>query len=159
MDKNGGEAIEKGPGLYEHEKEMIRDIGKRVEYKEGQMINRPDDCAEEFFLIESGSVFLFQFNGEGSQAERIAGPGEFLGVAEVFCGVERNGFTCAAGDVVLYSIDRWDFIELLSYNPFLLKKILGILSHTMNMDESSAYGIIFTRRPVSAPKDSGKMRI
>lgn len=159
MDKNRGGPIDKGPGLHEHEREMIRDIGNRLEYKEGQMINSPADCTGALFLIESGSVLLLEFTGEGSQVERIAGPGELLGVAESFCGEERNGYACAAGDVSLFSIDREDFIELLYYNPFLLKKILGILSYKMNMDKASVYGIIFSRGPVNAPKDSWKQPI
>lgn len=50
-------------GLHEHEKEMFRDIGTRVEYKEGQIITSPADCTEDLFLIESGSVLLFRSNG------------------------------------------------------------------------------------------------
>lgn len=144
--EKGGKGHLGQPRLLEHEKEIIRSIGDRVDYNTGQIISSPEDYAEKIHLVESGLVEIYRVTGKGLQVvEDIRQPGDLVGLAEAFCGVSAACYSGAVNEVALVSVKKKDFQELLACNPFLLKKILGMLSFQVDMTEPRIYNIIFRR--------------
>lgn len=115
--------------LREYEKEIVRGIGRRVEYKKGQVIFRPGEDTGNIYLIESGLVDFYSLDKEGRRVSlgSLKKPGELLGLAEAFCGIERTCYTSAVDDVVLVSFEKVDFQELLDCDPFFFRKILQMI--------------------------------
>lgn len=146
--KNGSVDIDfKEPGLQEYEKEIIRGIGSRVEYKKGQVISSPGDNTGEIYLIESGLVKFYRLDGEGRRISLgcIKKPGDLLGLAEAFCDIERTCYTGAVDDVVLISVEKKDFQDLLDCDPFFFRKILHMISSGLRQNETRIYGITFNQ--------------
>lgn len=132
-------------GLQEYEKEIIRGIGIRVEYKEGQVIFSPGDDNRNIHLIECGLVKNYRMTREGRRilVGSVKKQGDLLGLAEAFCGVERTCYTGAISDVVLISVLKEDFQDLLDCDPFFLKKILCMLSASSWKDDLRLNGSLF----------------
>ncbi|MCL6611517.1 MAG: Crp/Fnr family transcriptional regulator [Peptococcaceae bacterium] len=146
MGKDGSGPETKEPRLLDHEKEIIRSIGSRVEFGKGQVIFGPGDCGGKICLIESGSVGIYRLTGEGRQVvEGVRKSGELMGLAEAFCGIGRTCYKGAIDDVVLVSVLKEDFHHLLACNPFFLKKILQMLAYRMRVAEPLVYDMIFRR--------------
>ncbi len=147
MEKDGkADFYSMRPGLLDHEKEIIRGMGDRVDYSAGQIISCPEDCPERIHLVESGLVEIYRVTGKGRRVvEDRRGPGDLLGLAEAFCGLGGACYAGAVSEVSLFSVKRKDFQELLACNPFFLKKILGMLAFQVDMPEPRLYSMIFSR--------------
>ncbi len=133
------------PKLEEYEKEIIRGIGTRVEYPRGQVIFSPGSPAGNVCLIESGSVRIYSLGGDGQRTvEGVRRAGELLGLAEAICGVPWTRYNGAIDDVALVSVLKEDFQNLLACDPFILKKILGILAFRLHLAEARIFNLIFS---------------
>lgn len=142
--ETGGEGRIIQPRLLEYEKEMIRGIGVRVDYSAGEIITGPGECPKRIYLVESGEVEIYRVSGKDRRVvDGVRRPGDLLGLAEAFCGVSAACYAGAVDKVALVSIIRKDFKELLACNPFLLKKILGILAFHVDMPEPRIFRMIF----------------
>lgn len=124
------------PKLLEYEKEIIRGIGSKVQYKKGQVISSPGEVSEKIHLIESGSVITYRLAGDGRHVVEgdTKNSGDFLGIAEALCGVKRECYAGAIDDVVLISVIKEDFQDILACDPFLLKKVMNILACSINIE-------------------------
>jgi CBS domain-containing protein len=69
------------------------------------------------FVIQQGSVSLWEEAGEGERLTDLRGPGDMLG-QERFLGEERSPYSARTnGDVVLYALDARDFEPLIRKYP------------------------------------------
>jgi CRP-like cAMP-binding protein len=117
--------------LKEYEREIIRDIGIRVECRKGQALFSVGQTAENVYLLESGLVVIDDGTGEGlhSKAGSMRGPGELVGLDEALRGALRTSRAVAISDVVLFSVEKKDFQGLLTCDPFLFSRIIKICNY------------------------------
>lgn len=108
----------------------------------GKEISGAGDSPVKIHLVEAGSVGIYRLTGDGQRVlEGIRGPGEMLGLAGAFCRASGARSTLAVSNVSLVSIFRDDFQELLSCDPFLLKKILELITFRMDAADPRTAGI------------------
>ncbi|MFZ5643010.1 MAG: Crp/Fnr family transcriptional regulator [Bacillota bacterium] len=133
--------------LREYEREFLRDIGRRVEYKKGRILFRAGESAGKIFLVENGQVGVGRISGDelNMSVERLRRPGELVGLCAFFCS-DRSCDAQALSDVTVLSVDRDDFQELLNSDPFFLKSIMSILHERAESCGSAEDGIGYAEK-------------
>jgi CRP-like cAMP-binding protein len=77
----------------------------------GTVLVQRGDLADRFFIVTSGKVAVLR-NGSGSAPLAILGPGQFFGEMSLLTEQPRSATIMARTDVVLLTLDRESFGEL-----------------------------------------------
>lgn len=91
----------------------------RVKFHESEehVCWRSEPHGPHIYVIQKGSVSLWEPAGEGERLSDLRGPGDLIG-QERFLGVERSPYSARTnGDVVLYALDARDFELLVRKYP------------------------------------------
>lgn len=119
------------PGkLKECEMEILRDNGELFQYKRGQYIFHAGDDSSVLCFIETGAVRLGRLpENPGREAVSVRTRGDLLGLEDVFYGKKMTCTARAISDVAVLSVRREELLEILDCDPFLLNRIIHLLSH------------------------------
>lgn len=116
-------------GLTVDQLESIRRIAVEKDFSKGQIIFSEGDSGNGFYIIVFGRVKIFKSSSDGKeQILHIFGPGEPFGEVPVFTGALFPATAVCISKAQLLFFPKDSFIGLISKNPMLSVKMLGLLS-------------------------------
>jgi CRP-like cAMP-binding protein len=124
-------------------KEQLKDHGTAIDYPRGQLIFSSGEVADRVYFIQKGLIKIYYLAGDGRRVTvALRHPGEFVGLAEALCGMERICFAEAVEDVNILVFKRDDFLKLLTSKPALAVKIAQILGKRIREAQNTIYEIV-----------------
>lgn len=116
-------------GLNVEQLESIRYISITKDCAKGQTIFSEGDDGNGFYIIVSGRVKIYKASSDGKeQILHIFGPGEPFGEVPVFTGASFPATAVCIAKTQLLFFPKPAFIDLITKNPMLSIKMLGLLS-------------------------------
>lgn len=114
--------------LTDAEKDYLASIGSIVKYPKGQIIFAPGQRTNEVYFIRSGWVRIYRTTSDGRQVSvALRYPGEFIGLAEILSGSQREYYAEAMENVSLLIIWGDGFKKFLAQRPDFSEKILRLM--------------------------------
>lgn len=118
--------------LDERELNVIATVSKSRRYQKDEVVFHEDESGDVFCLIREGRVKITMISPEGKEIIlSILEPGDFFGEMALLDNEPRSATVVALEDLELVTIWRNDFLQLLSENFAITKKILAELSHRL----------------------------
>lgn len=112
------------------ELESLAAILKTREFKPGEVIVNQGYEGDSMFIIKSGSVRITMFKNDQEKELITLLPDSFFGEIALFERVPRTATVIAAEESVLYEINRDNFAQLISQNPYIGNKVFfKIIQH------------------------------
>jgi CRP-like cAMP-binding protein len=119
-------------GLDDRELEAVATVAKSRRYARDEVVFHADESGDVFFLIQSGRVKVTMISPEGKEIIlSILGPGEFFGEMALLDDEPRSASIVAMENLELLTIWRSDFLQLLSENFSITRKVLATLSRRL----------------------------
>lgn len=105
-----------------------------VNLKSGDMLFREGDVPEHLFIMVSGELEINMGSGTGNELVlNVLREGEYFGeMGLIMPGGRRTAGARARGDVVLLSMSRSRFGELLQVHPLLANSMVSVLSQRLD---------------------------
>lgn len=114
--------------LTDTEKDYLASIGSVINYPKGQIIFAPGERTSEVYFIKSGWVKIYRTTSDGRQVSvALRYPGEFIGLAEILSGSQREYYAEAMANVSLLIIWGDGFKQFLAQKPDFSMKILRLM--------------------------------
>ncbi|MDQ0286550.1 CRP-like cAMP-binding protein [Desulfofundulus luciae] len=124
-------------------KEQLKGHGTAIDYPRGQLIFSSGEVADRVYFVQKGLIKIYYLAGDGRRVTvALRHPGEFVGLAEALCGMERICFAEAVEDVNILVFKRDDFLKLLTSKPALAVKIAQILGKRIREAQNTIYEIV-----------------
>lgn len=89
----------------------------------GQNVVTQGEVGDRFYIIQSGSAEVLVNRGDERQKVRTLRSGEFFGEIALLHDVPRTASVRSLDPMVVFSLHKKDFLELLSGNPFAIRKL------------------------------------
>ena len=121
--------VELFQGIEEKDLALFADHAEYVEVKSGDMLFRTEDLTDALYVIASGSIQLFDNQGERERSLTVFSENEFIGETILIASPHRQG-VCARllSDGILYRFEREKLHALLSNRGDLALKISATIS-------------------------------
>jgi len=108
---------------------VILDMAVLKKHLKNTMIVLEEDQADTLFIIERGSVKITRLNEDGREVIlALLGPSEFFGEMALLDGRGRSANVMALEDTVLFTINRRDFMDVLSRFPSISIQLLKAMT-------------------------------
>ena len=115
--------------LSQVEIEDLLTCSRLLKLKSRDHLFQAGDSSKEVYIVAEGCIRLFQVSPTGKETILwFIFPGELFGMAEIWCGSQRQVYAVANEATRVYSIRRQDFITFLGTHPEAAMKAIGILS-------------------------------
>ncbi len=88
-------------------------------YQDGEIIVRQGESGDCMFVVQKGTVEVFQREGDKEYCLRELGPGEFFGETAIFEGERRPATVRAVGEAWVYSLERDSLLRRIHEDPSL----------------------------------------
>lgn len=129
--------------LTDAEKEYLASIGSQINYPKGQIIFASGQRTNEVYFIKSGWVRIYRTISDGRQVSvALRYPGEFIGLAELLSGTERECSAETMGNVSLLIIWGDDFKKLLVQKPEFSTKIMQLMGSRLREAQNVIHDFI-----------------
>jgi CRP/FNR family cyclic AMP-dependent transcriptional regulator len=123
--------------LDDRELAEIARVAKPARYPAGDVVFYADQIGDVFYLITEGQVKVTMTSPEGKEIIlSVMGPGDFFGEMALLDDEPRSATVIATEALEVMSIWRKDFLEILSENHSIAKKILAELSRRLRAASS-----------------------
>jgi CRP-like cAMP-binding protein len=151
--------------LDERELTAIAAVAKPRRYAKDEVIFYADESGDVFCLIREGQVKVTMISPEGKEIIlSLLGPGDFFGEMALLDDEPRSATVVATEPLELMTIWRKDFLQILSENFDITKKVLAEISQRLRMASSrieslatmDVYGRL-ARFFLDLAKDQGKV--
>ena len=121
--------VELFQGIEEKDLALFANHAEHVEVKSGDMLFRTEDLTDALYVIASGSIQLFDNQGERERSLTVFSENEFIGETILIASPHRQG-VCARllSDGILYRFEREKLHALLSNRGDLALKISATIS-------------------------------
>ncbi|HVR37814.1 MAG TPA: Crp/Fnr family transcriptional regulator [Thermoanaerobaculia bacterium] len=151
--------------LDERELSSIAAVAKSRRYAKDDVIFHADESGDIFCLIREGQVKVTMISPEGKEIIlSLLGPGDFFGEMALLDDEPRSATVVATEPLDLVTIWRSDFLQILSENFPITKKVLAEISRRLrnasNRIESLATMDVYGRLArffLDLAKESGKV--
>jgi CRP/FNR family cyclic AMP-dependent transcriptional regulator len=151
--------------LDERELQSIANVAKSRRYAKDDVVFHADESGDVFCLIREGEVKVTMISPEGKEIIlSMLGPGDFFGEMSLLDDEPRSATVVATEPLDLVTIWRKDFLQILSENFSITKKVLAELSKRLrnasNRIESLATMDVYGRLArffLDLAKDNGKV--
>jgi CRP/FNR family transcriptional regulator, cyclic AMP receptor protein len=118
--------------LDERELASVAAMAKTRKFNRDDVVFYEDESGDVFFLIRQGKVKVTMISPEGKEIIlSMLGPGEFFGEMALLDDAARSATVVAMEPLELLTIWRSDFLNLLSENFSIAKKVLAELSRRL----------------------------
>ena len=118
--------------LDDRELAAIAAVAKTRRYAKDDVVFHADESGDVFCLIREGRVKITMISPEGKEIIlSMIGPGEFFGEMSLLDNEPRSATVVAMETLDLVTIWRSDFLQILSENFAITKKILAELSRRL----------------------------
>lgn len=113
---------------------------QEARFEDGQLIFKQDEKADSFFIVDTGEVSISKKLGPGQEkALALLGPGSVFGEMAFFSDSPRTANAAAKSQVLLWKIERGDFMNFISEEPKAGLRILsGLLQVSMDRLEQTS---------------------
>ena len=151
--------------LDDRELGAVAAVAKTRRYGKDDVVFYADESGDVFCLIQAGQVKVTMISPEGKEIIlSLMGPGEFFGEMALLDDEPRSATVVATEPLELVTIWRKDFLQLLSENFDITKKVLAQISRRLRSASSrieslatmDVYGRL-ARFFLDMARDSGKM--
>jgi len=151
--------------LDDRELTAIAAVAKPRRYAKDEVIFYADESGDVFCLIREGQVKVTMISPEGKEIIlSLLGPGDFFGEMALLDDEPRSATVVATEPLELMTIWRKDFLQILSENFDITKKVLAEISQRLRMASSrieslatmDVYGRL-ARFFLDLAKDQGKV--
>ncbi len=120
--------------LDEKELASIAAVAKTRRYAKDDIIFHADETGDVFCLIRSGRVKVTMTSPEGKEIIlSVLGPGDFFGEMALLDNEPRSATVIATEPLEVVTIWRGDFLQILSENFSICRKVLAELSRRLRM--------------------------
>lgn len=151
--------------LDDRELQSVANVAKSRRYAKDDVIFHADESGDVFCLIREGEVKVTMISPEGKEIIlSMLGPGDFFGEMSLLDDEPRSATVVATEPLDLVTIWRKDFLQILSENFSITKKVLAELSKRLrnasNRIESLATMDVYGRLArffLDLAKDNGKV--
>jgi CRP/FNR family cyclic AMP-dependent transcriptional regulator len=151
--------------LDDRELTEIAAVAKSRRYAKDDVVFHADESGDVFCLIKDGHVKVTMISPEGKEIIlSMLGPGDFFGEMSLLDDEPRSATVIATEPLEVYTIWRTDFLQLLSENFQITRKVLAELSSRLrtasNRIESLATMDVYGRLArffIELARDSGKV--
>jgi cAMP-binding proteins - catabolite gene activator and regulatory subunit of cAMP-dependent protein kinases len=118
--------------LDDRELGAVAKVARSRRYSRDEVVFHADESGDVFFLIREGKVKVTMISPEGKEIIlSILGPGEFFGEMALLEDEPRSATVVATEPLELLTIWRSDFLQLLSENFSITRKVLAELSNRL----------------------------
>ncbi|AGL00994.1 Crp/Fnr family transcriptional regulator [Desulfoscipio gibsoniae] len=129
--------------LTDKEQEKLNSISSIINYPKGQIIFTSGQRTNEVYYIKSGWVRIYRTVSDGRQvAVALRYPGDFIGLAEIFSGTERECCAEAMDNVYIQVVYGNEFKKLLLQNPEFSAKINELLGKRLREAHNAMHDFI-----------------
>ena len=100
----------------------------KISFKEGEIVYRKGDMAQQMFVILSGRIRLYAgIEAQGDWIEELA-KGDFFGESSLLEPIPRNHTAVALEDLDVVAISRGTFLRMIRQNPEVSVKMMQRLA-------------------------------
>jgi CRP-like cAMP-binding protein len=132
--------------LNEEQLDRVIGIAHEEHYAPGKLIFQQDDKGDCLYLIVAGYVRIFLMSDDGREITfRVYGVGDAFGEFAVLDEQPRSAGAAAIGNVVVLSIRRREFLELMRDNFDVVLSVLGMLTERLRFTTSFAQDLAFLK--------------
>jgi NTE family protein len=119
-------------GLSDSERSLIRERGKFIEYKKGQIIYREGSPADAFYCVISGRVIIYTTSPCGGETVlEYLHRGKYFGIISLLTGEAHSVTARTINDCLLLVIKKEDFDFILTHVPRLAIGLSQALSRRL----------------------------
>ena len=109
-------------------------LGKN--YQDGDLIVREGDTGDSMYVIQSGTVEIFQTKNGVDVHLNYLKEGDFFGEMSIFEKERRSASVRAVGDIRILTIDKKSFLKRIHEDPSLAFNIIQHLSQRLRQLDS-----------------------
>ena len=129
--------------LSEEEINLIQAISARVTYEPNFPLFKEGDPGEHMYLIESGSVKIYQVRGERERIITVLSEGACFGEFSIIDGKTRSAGATTLEKCALSMVSRARFLGLLRHHPDLSLKIMAQLCERVREANHQVNDLLF----------------
>lgn len=141
------QALQKVPlfqSLNEQELSLLGDVSSVKTFDKNQTIIHKSDEGDTFFSIVSGKVKVILTDDEGKEyIVSILKPLDFFGELALLDGEPRSASVVAQEKTEVLQIKREEFLRLITANPELCIKIVGVLGRRLRKANEHIESLVF----------------
>ena len=113
--------------LSESLRDKLQDLGRKVQFSDGQLIHQRGGATPGLSLVVSGAVHIGIVGSDGSFiTTSIFGPGQCFGEFTLFAGLPRTHDASAVGETIVNQIPAKPFMALFDSEPALSRALLTV---------------------------------
>lgn len=113
-------------------------------FRKGDIIFQREDEGQAIFIVESGSVRVYFPGSQGSDLTlAVFGPGDFFGEMSLLDGRPRSASAAATADTLAITLERSDFLALLTSRPKAALSVLEVVSRRLRGASEMASDLAF----------------
>jgi CRP/FNR family transcriptional regulator len=101
----------------------VAELLKERDFQPGSIIFSQGEEGNTMFIVKSGVIKITMKLQDGEKEIVTLGPDGFFGEIALFERVPRTATATAVQDSIIYEIDRDNFAEVISQNPYIGNKI------------------------------------
>ena len=123
--------------LNKRELKQVVSLFVQKEYEKNELVISEGSIPQDFIVVCKGSLKVFGYSDDGKeQIMYILTNGDFLGARNLIHDIKANFNAQAMGDIVVCSIDKYKFQQLLVKFPGISLKIMDVLCDRLDKMES-----------------------
>lgn len=116
-------------GATESDLAMLAQYAKKQSLREGQILFNGNELSNTLYVIESGSIQLFDSRGNQEQSLTVFSDYEFIGETVLIAPPHEHGLSSRAlSDATIFAFGREDLLKVLSANGSLALQITSTIS-------------------------------
>jgi CRP-like cAMP-binding protein len=118
-------------------------LGRR-RYRRGDIICQKDEPGHALFIVERGSVRIYVPSSQGNDLIlAVLGAGDFFGDLSLLDGRPRSASAAATAETMLLTLERADFIALITSRPAAAMAVLEAVSRRLRETDEMASDLAF----------------
>ena len=138
-DQSGFNSLLLSAGFSDEQITILRDSSVVLETKDGECISKTGNLEKSFYIIDKGTVAIYQTRENEKVRLRVLMPGMIVGEMAMYSGLPRSADIISQGDATVLEINEAAVAHLeLNYSDiaFKIHRILGQRLSQMVLDDS-----------------------